>query len=126
MLAHIVDEATWKANDFKALQKLAPSYGVFLNSHTFEVVLFQSGLHQAFAEAMDGVGSDRAARQRMNDRAADPSSLDIDAFLKDIEAVGKGRFAQRLASIIIKSDLTECPEYILKGVKHVASKCQHS
>jgi putative ATP-dependent endonuclease of OLD family len=126
MLAHLVDEATWEANDFDELLKMAPSYGVCVNGHTFEVDLFQSGLQSAFAEAMEDLGVSGRARDRMKGWAANPADLDVETFLKDIEAVGKGRFAQRVASIIVASDLTVCPQYILDGVKHVASKCQHS
>ncbi|MFH1719760.1 MAG: AAA family ATPase [Planctomycetota bacterium] len=123
MLKHLVDKKVLGANVFDALLKLAPNYGVFVNSHTFEVDLFRAGLHDAFAEAMKGLGGNSQIRQRMKNWAADPGTLDVDAFLKDIEFVGKGRFAQRLASIIVESDLTVCPKYILKGVKHVADKC---
>ena len=34
--------------------------------------------------------------------------------------------AQRLASIIEESGEKACPEYILKGVKYVADKCQRA
>jgi putative ATP-dependent endonuclease of OLD family len=126
MLVHLVDKKTWDAKDFDALLKLSPNYGVFVNSHTFEVDLFQAGLHDVFAEAMEGLGGNSKIQERMKNWAADPRTLDVDAFLKDIESVGKGRFAQRLASIIIKSDITACPKYISKGVKHVAARCKRS
>ena len=123
MLAHLLDDETWEANDFNALLTLAPSLGVFVNSYTFEVDLFRVGLHGAFAEAMAALGEGESIRERMENWAADPRTLNIDAFLKDIELVGKGRFAQRLASIIVKSGLTACPSYISKGVKHVVDRC---
>ncbi len=123
MLIHLVDEATWKANDFDDLLTDAHKHGVCMNSHTFEVDLFRSGLHEAFAKAMKAVGSSARARKRMNDWAETPATLDVDVFLKDIENVGKGRFAQRLASIIADSELICCPDYILTGVKYVASRC---
>jgi len=123
MLVYLIDEKTRDSNDFEALLKLSPNYGVFVNSHTFEVDLFQAGLHDAFAEAMERLGGNSRIRERMKNWAADPRTIDVDAFLKDIESVGKGRFAQRLASIIIESDLTVCPKYISRGVKHVAARC---
>ncbi len=126
MLDHLVDEETWDANDFDALLKLAPKYGVFVNSHTFEVDLFHAGLYGAFAEAMEGLVDNRRIRERMKNWATDPRTLDVDAFLKDIESVGKGRFAQRVSSIIVESNLTACPKYISKGVKYVADRCKHS
>jgi Predicted ATP-dependent endonuclease of the OLD family len=124
MLVHLVDEETWKTNEFDALLNLAHNCGVFMNSHTFEVDLFQAGLHDAFGEAMGTLGVNRRIRERMKNWAAEIVTLDVDTFLKDIESVGKGRFAQRLASIIVESDLTACPKYISRGVKHVADRCK--
>lgn len=124
MLKHLVDKKVWDANDFNTLLKTAPDYGIFVNSHTFEVDLFREGLYDAFAEAMKGLAGNSKMRERMKNWAADPGTLDVDAFLKDIEFVGKGRFAQRLASIIIKSNLMACPKYISTGVKHVAARCK--
>jgi hypothetical protein len=42
-------------------------------------------------------------------------------FIKDIEYVGKGRFAQRLCAEICELDqeFDVCPPYILKAVRHV-------
>lgn len=126
MLVHLVDEDTWEAKDFDDLLAIAAQYGVYMNSHTFEVDLFQSGLHEAFAEAMEDLGRSTRARERMKGWAEDPAMLDVEVFLKDIERVGKGRFAQRLASIIVTSGLMQCPKYIVDGVKYVSSRCRHS
>lgn len=125
MLAHLVDETTWEAKDFDALLAMAPKYGVYMNAHTFEVDLFRSGLHEAFAEAMETLVASEAAQTRMKQWAKAPTTLDVEAFLKDIDAVGKGRFAQRLASIIVESDLTQCPKYVVDGVKYVSNRCEH-
>jgi putative ATP-dependent endonuclease of OLD family len=125
MLAHLVDEATWKAHDFDGLLAIAPEHGVLMNGHTFEVDLFRSGLQEAFAEAMDDLGRSARAGERMKGWAQEPNTLDVEMFLKDIENVGKGRFAQRLASIIVESDLTYCPQYIADGVKYVSGRCKH-
>ena len=124
MLVHLLDRPTWDANDFGSLLQMAPKYGVCVNTHTFEVDLFQSGLHNAFTVAMGAVAGGTRAHERMKNWAADPRSLDAGTFLKDIEAVGKGRFAQRLAATIADSGLKECPKYIVRGVKHVASRCR--
>ena len=40
--------------------------------------------------------------------------------LQDIEAIGKGRFAQRLASRL-KGDI--CPQYIRDAITFIADKC---
>jgi putative ATP-dependent endonuclease of OLD family len=126
MLTHLVDRATWEAQDFDSLLALAPQYGVFTNEHTFEVDLFNSGLQDAFAEAMDGLSRNARAKERMKGWAMAPDTLEVETFLKDIENVGKGRFAQRLASIIVESDLTQCPQYISDSVIYVSSKCKYT
>ncbi len=123
MVIAIVDEKTWNANNSKNLLKMAPDKGIFMNSHTFEVDLFTSGLADEFVETMNFVGTHEAMKKRMQDWAGDIDSLDVDLFLKDIETVGKGRFAQRLACIITESGTEECPEYIVNGVKYVADRC---
>ena len=132
MVAAVVDEAVWKENEFESLLKMALSVGMFINSHTFEVDLFLAGLSEQFVNAMDAVGTTEPMKVRMRDWAttsddlADPTSHDVTRFLKDIDTVGKGRFAQRLASIIADSGTTSCPEYISKGVKYVAERCKRS
>ncbi|TAK28181.1 MAG: DUF2813 domain-containing protein [Chloroflexota bacterium] len=126
MLMPLMDSKTRETNEFDDILKLAPDYGVFINKHTFEVDLFRAGLHGAFSQAMMEIGENSKIRERMKGWSSAPETLDVDAFLNDIESVGKGRFAQRLASIIAKSDLTACPEYISMGVKYVAGKCKHS
>ena len=126
MLSHPVNEATWEAHDFDGLLAIATQYGVCVNDHTLEVDLFRSGLQVAFAEAMNDLGRSSRARERMKGWAEYPDTLDVETFLKDIEGVGKVRFAQRLASIIADSDVTQCPQYIVDGLKYVGSKHQHS
>jgi putative ATP-dependent endonuclease of OLD family len=58
--------------------------------------------------------------------SADPDQLDSEVFLQDIELVGKGRLAQRLASVITESKLKQCPKYILDGLKYVIDKCERA
>lgn len=105
--------------------KAAERNGIFLNNHTFEVDLFRSGLQEEFAAAMEGTSGNRKATERMHGWAEEPDSLDIPAFLSDIDDVGKGRFAQRLATIIAGVKPTACPDYIKRGVAHVVAKCQY-
>ncbi len=100
--------------------------GIFLNSHTLEVDLFRAGLGEEFVTAMKSIdqGKEKLKTKRMQAWAADLDNLDVDRFLADIDAVGKGRFAQRLASVILETKTKACPEYILKGIQYVVDKCQ--
>ena len=75
---------------------------------------------------MDTVGTSKPMKERMKGWASNTDSLDVDKLLDDIERVGKGRFAQRLASIIAESSSTACPDYIVKGVEYVAKKCRRT
>ena len=124
MMYALVEDETWEASEFNDLLKMAPRSGIFLNTHTFEVDLFKCGLGDEFAEAMGRVGTSRPMKKRMKGWASDTDSLDVDALLDDIKTVGKGRFAQRLASIIVENGSRACPDYVTEGVKYVADKCK--
>jgi putative ATP-dependent endonuclease of the OLD family len=130
MMPLVIDEDALEGKVFADVLAMAPDAGVFINGHTFEVDLFKSGLADKFVETMDAVGANEKMKERMKALAAAPALLDdpfgddTANFLADIEAVGKGRFAQRLASVVAGSDNEACPDYIIAGVKHVAAKCQ--
>ena len=126
MMIALVDNSTWKSNDFGSLLKMASGAGVFMGTHTFEVDLFKSGLADELVEAIKVVGTNESMKQRMTDWAKDIKSLDADAYLKDIESVGKGRLAQRLATIIAESRVKTCPEYISKALKYVTNECKRA
>ena len=124
MMRALLDEDTWNANDRESIFAMAPKHGVFINKHTFEVDLFKCGLCDAFVESMESLGVGGLMKGRMKAWAKDPASLDIGTFLSDVETVGKGRFAQRLASVIAESPAHSCPKYISEGFKHVVAKCR--
>jgi putative ATP-dependent endonuclease of OLD family len=126
MMIALVDKTTWDANEFDDLLRMAPKEGMFKNTHTFEVDLFTSNLEGEFVKTMNAVGTNTSMKKRMQGWADDISSLNTNVFLKDIETVGKGRFAQRLACLIAESGTENCPEYIIRGVKYVANKCKRS
>lgn len=106
--------------DFDECLELLNENGIFLNKHTLEVDLFNSGYIWSIARAMEDLCEVKAAVTRAQKRAKVKKLDDSEIFLKDIEYVGKGRFAQRLASHIATSKCKHCPEYILKAIKHVA------
>lgn len=132
MVRAMVNEGVFDTKEFDDLYAMAPGLGIFVNSHTFEVDLFLSCLSKRFVKVMKDISSNKNVHERMVALLANPEMLRqpfeeaTRRFLKDIDDVGKGRFAQRLASIIEKSGEKACPEYILKGVKYVADKCQRA
>ena len=126
MVFALVDDKTWDANDFTQLLKMAPGMGVFMGTHTFEIDLFKSGLANAFAEAMNVVADSDAMKRRMQGWTKDTESLDADTLLSDLEGFGKGRFAQRLASVLADAKTADCPKYIIDGIQYVAARCRRN
>ncbi|MDP1946533.1 MAG: AAA family ATPase [Nitrospirota bacterium] len=124
MMRALLDEKTCEENDFESLLKMAPKNGIFMGSHTFEVDLFESGLKHELSKAMDDVIENKAMKERVNGWAKDLKSFDVESFLNDIEHVGKGRVAQRLASVLAESGTSSCPSYVAHALKYVCEKCK--
>lgn len=120
LLERLMSAKTYQKLDGKKIASTGRRHGVFLNSHTFEVDLFKAGNHEVMCEALESLSVSGVAKQRAKGWSAKPDSLNVGQFLKDIEAIGKGRFAQRVAATL--SD-AEVPSYIRKGVEYVADRC---
>ena len=110
-----------KANFYEA-------FGIFLNTSTLEIELNNSGCIYLMNSAMQALCDVGAAKKRFQQLADDTKKAnkiisvgDPKRFIKDIEYVGKGRFAQRLCAEICEIDLKHnvCPPYILSAIKHV-------
>ena len=111
--------------------------GVFLNSSTLELELNQAGCIHLMNSAMQElctVGAAKSRFQALADRTKESGNNvvqpeDAKRFIKDIEYVGKGRFAQRLCTELAAVDPAEhhlCPDYIRKAVEHVVSQTTKS
>ena len=98
---------------------VAASRGIFLNGYTFEVDLFRAGAHEVMCEAIRELSTNGKAKERAAGWSADPATLDPKQFLKDIDGVSKGRFAQHLATKIQNG---QCPAYILNAIAYVVAK----
>ena len=95
-------------------------YGVFSNIHTLEVDLFQNeDFTQALIETLREAPWSPERKGWLDDWEDDPETLDVDNYLKLIEVVGKGRFAQRLASRI---EGTAAPGYIAGAISYVVDR----
>lgn len=119
IMCHLVDDDTWEENDFDDILAMAPDYGVFLNEYNFEVDLFNSDAEDEFFEVVKKVTDNKKMHKRFEVWKNNPGSLDPVQLLKDIESVGKGRFAQRLASIIDSQDYEICPQYIKDAIDYL-------
>jgi putative ATP-dependent endonuclease of the OLD family len=94
----------------------------FLNDFTFEVDLFYCDAESHFRSAVTGLSTNEAMHKRFAALAARPSSMDPKQFLKDIESLGKGRVAQRLATIFQEEGFDSCPSYIEDALSYLKSK----
>jgi putative ATP-dependent endonuclease of OLD family len=96
------------------------SFGVFTNFHTLEVDLFNN--HDFTEHIIETLREHKFGAERkgwIDEWGADPNSLDVGKYLALIETVGKGRFAQRLASRI--KDIVP-PDYIRRAIEFVVSR----
>jgi putative ATP-dependent endonuclease of OLD family len=59
-------------------------------------------------------------RERAQGWSADPDAVDEAQLLKDIEVIGKGRFAQRVSSTVAEAT---CPTYIREAIEYVVERC---
>jgi hypothetical protein len=57
--------------------------------------------------------------ERMKAWASGQEQLDEEQFLGDIDGVSKGRFAQRLSSVIGRGENASCPKYIARAIAYV-------
>ena len=94
----------------------ARKHGLFVGTNTFEIDLFHSGWHKSICKTLSELAPSEVAAKRAASWEADPKSVDEDRLIKDIEAIGKGRFSQRLATRLAKSI---CPEYILDAINYL-------
>ena len=122
IMPNVIDGEEWRKLSFDKVLARAKKHGVFLNKFTFEIDLFRSGAENEFAKAVKELTSNKKMHARFDDLAVDPSSLDPKQFLKDIESIGKGRLAQRLASIFLANQCRVCPAYIKAAFDYLKEK----
>jgi putative ATP-dependent endonuclease of the OLD family len=106
-------------DDYDKLSDRCDEFGVFTNFTTLEVDLFVDDyISPIIATLREGpFGAERKAL--IDEWGAKPDSFDSNTYLKLIDEIGKGRFAQRLASRI--SNLKP-PGYISRAIKFVADR----
>jgi len=122
IMREILPRAEWNKLTFKGVLQRAEASGVFLNTFTFEVDLFQAGNEDKFAKAVKGLTNNKRMRARFNRLAADPQALDAGQFLKDIDSIGKGRLAQRLAAIFLEDGIDVSPPYITAALNYMKAR----
>jgi putative ATP-dependent endonuclease of the OLD family len=93
-------------------------FGIFSNSQTLELDLFEGGYADAIIRTLREAKFGKERTELIDGWEEDNDALEPAQFLSMVESIGKGRFAQRLASKM--SDL-EVPTYISAAIKFVAA-----
>lgn len=126
-LCSLISTKTKLPNDIQTAD-FYEKFGIFLNNSTLEIELNDSGCIYLMNLVMQALCDVDVAKERFqeleNNTEKAKKAINImepKRFIKDIEYVGKGRFAQRLCAEMCKLDRKDdvCPPYILKAIRHV-------
>jgi putative ATP-dependent endonuclease of OLD family len=102
-----------------AFRDTAAGYGCFLNNHTLEIDLFLDGLYEQITETLLEAGFGPTRQQRIREWGEEPWMLDNAGYIALVNEIGKGRFAQRLASRI--SGVAP-PAYLRSAIEYVVDR----
>lgn len=105
--------------DYDVFGERCEEFGVFTNIHTLEVDLFEGAFGAAIIETLREGGFGAERNGWIDGWEDDPGTLDVERYLSLIDAIGKGRFAQRLATRI--GDL-DPPDYIRDAISFVVDR----
>lgn len=97
-------------------------YGVFTNIDTLEVDLFDGDFIGPIVETLREQNLSNEREEWVSEWEEDPATLNPENYLKLIETVGKGRFAQRLASRIEGIEGIVPPAYIAGAITYVVDR----
>lgn len=95
------------------------AYGMFVGDVTFEVDLWKAGLAPQMCRVLGALAETGAAKERAEEWNKDPEAADMEAVMKDVQRIGKGRFGRRLASEV---EGTTGPAYIKGAFDHVVEQ----
>lgn len=107
----IMDKESWEET-FTEIQK----FGIFVNWSTLETELFEGGYAQEMIETLREYKFSAERKMILNAWESTLKDFDADELIKMVEQMGKGRFAQRLATRITSKRV---PTYIADAVNHV-------
>jgi putative ATP-dependent endonuclease of OLD family len=121
LLADVVGAKALEGATLAKQLELGRKHGFFIAEDCLEVDLFRCGRHKSMTKVLVELAEGEAARRRANGWAQSPDTVSAEELLKDITAIGKGRFAQRLATRVRG---TACPAYIAEALEYVARRCR--
>lgn len=124
LLEVVLGEDEYQTLADEDLLDAARANGLFFGESTFELDLLRAGRRKSIPRALADLAPSEAARTRAEAWLADPDTIDEKQVLKDIVAVGKGRFAQRLASHMrpMKAPAAAGPTYVLDAIDYIVRK----
>jgi putative ATP-dependent endonuclease of OLD family len=108
-----------KINQYNDFCDRCEEFGVFSNHNTLELDLFEGGYADAIIETLRETKFGTERTKLIDAWKEDNDALDPQQFLSMVESIGKGRFAQRLAS---RMDDLEVPPYIGAAIKFIAAR----
>ena len=91
-------------------------FGIFVNDDTLETELFEGDYADAMIATLREHNFSAERRTMLDEWEAEPDDYDSKKLIKMIEQMGKGRFAQRLATRVPGRGV---PTYIAKAINHV-------
>jgi putative ATP-dependent endonuclease of the OLD family len=122
LLALHIDEEEIPDVNSDEFEPLAASHGLFFNTTTLEIDLFNAGNAEFMSRAFGTLTGSKTKKARVEAWAADPDELDGEEFVEFISKIGKGRYAQRLASVMAGEDGVECPPYIQAALAYLTKQ----
>lgn len=117
LLVHVfgIAEDAIEGGDVEAL---GVEHGLFVGKATLEVDLISSGQGSAVAQTLSELTDSQAVADRAEALRDGHDAPSPDQVLSDIRRIGKGRFAQRLASNLV-DDASKVPTYISAAINHL-------
>lgn len=103
-------------DDWEKFDTEIGKFGIFTNTVTLEIDLVKGDYQKAIFTTLREGGFGKIRLARIDGWEADMKTLDLKQFLALVDDIGKGRFAQRLATRIKGIDV---PEYIASAIQHV-------
>jgi putative ATP-dependent endonuclease of OLD family len=129
LMAHLMQDEYRSATRDVVLAQ-ASLHGIFLGTSTFEIDLLRAGHSLALAKAVEFSAVGQAMKRRAVgwQKVGTIPPADEEQFLKDVVRVGKGRFAQRLASTLVRTNSDDAyaqgPRYVIDALSSVVTRCQ--
>ncbi len=95
------------------------NFGVFMNYKTLELDLYDGDFHGEILHTLGEAKLSAARQQLVASWIIEPDLMNSAELLKMIEVIGKGRFAQRLATRI---EGMKPPVYIERAIEYVVAR----